>query len=220
MKEIGIKNYWTRTVDKVTSAWEWISGKTQKDMLQKRKELEEKISSYEIDIEALKIKLASTEIDLKASEIEKETIKMQLEEKKMMLVDLRLKLNHIESTTLSSDIEINHLIKQFKIQEEENENMKQKMLEIISMLALMSENEKYQDIVKIQTNTINEYGQENHNIYISYGGQTIDIKTEDMMEKTHKTEIKQERQVANEKIISFHPQTMFEEEDDLVEIAE
>ncbi|HCC07708.1 MAG TPA: hypothetical protein DEP72_06085 [Clostridiales bacterium] len=211
-KQMNMKEYWTETVDSVTAKWNWISGKTYKDIKKEKMLLDERVRGLGIDVETLKIKLASTEIDLKASEIEKETIKMQLEEKKMKLVDLRLKVNQLETMTVTSDIEVNQILKQLNMKEEETETLKKTIFNVIAMLCAMSENEKYQDIIHIQTNTIDEIGNENHSIYVTYAGQTVEIQTQDVLERQ---EAKAETTKSNDKIINFNPYAMFEEEDEM-----
>ncbi|HBY21160.1 MAG: hypothetical protein A2Y24_02580 [Clostridiales bacterium GWE2_32_10] len=221
-KEISRRDYWTDTIGKVTSAWNLVSGKTYKEIKAEKRALKDKVSELEIDIETLKIKLASTEIDLKASEIEKETIRMHLEEKKLQLVDLRLKLNQFESVAVTSDIEMNQILRRLKMNEDENEELKEKIFNIISMLCMMSEDEKYQDIIKIQTNTIDEIGNESHTINVTYAGQTVEIQTHDIME-TKETRL-DARTELSPKIINFTSKTTYaydeEEDDDLLEQAE
>lgn len=217
MKNIdSFRNMWSDVKDKLAGAWKYVSIKAYKEQVKLLEETREQIKGLQIDIEALKIKIASTEIDLKASEIEREGLKIQLEEKKMQLVDLRLKLNQIESTNITSDIEVEQLIRKIKYEENEKKKAQQKLHVMINMLLSMAQDEKYYDIIKIQTNSISEEGEIKSNIYLNYNDHTLKIDQEDMVLGIDE----EEKSSVNDKIIDFNSEHSQMSEKELMELAE
>jgi len=162
------------------SFWDRITGKTLYELSRNMNQLEEKMSMLYLDLDAANIKLATSEIDREAKNVENEVLRMELEEKKEEIKNLNAKLATLKENlakksqaTVSSDVKI--LADKLALEEYYKEEYKKRFDEIVRLLTLMSQDEKYNDIIKIQTNSIDENGLETKRTYMSYGETTVQV---------------------------------------------
>ncbi len=170
--------------ENVISFWNRVSGKTLEELGQTIKHFEDRLNMLQLDFDAANIKLASTEIDLEASNIEKETLRIELEEKKAELTKLKMTIETMKAAPATSD-ELEVMIKKARMEEYLKEEYKKRLQQVVDMLVVMSQEPKYNDIIKIQTNSIDEIGREQRQVYISFKDVTIKVEeTEPELPKT------------------------------------
>ncbi|MCQ2748922.1 MAG: hypothetical protein MJ246_02695 [Clostridia bacterium] len=135
----------------------------------------------QLDLDAANIKLASTEIDLEASNVEKEVLKMELDEKKAEIAKLKLTVAEMQDEKEKmmaapiSGAELEALAKKVAEEEYLASEYKARLDAIVNMLTAMSKEDKYSDIIRIQTNSIDENGKEMRQVYMSFNDTTVQV---------------------------------------------
>lgn len=172
-----------------TSFWDRVTGKTLYEVTQTVKHLEDRMNMLQLDLDAANIKLASTEIDLEASNIEKEILKSELESKKAEIAKLNLTITNLKeenarNAAAITGAELEALTKKVAMEEYLASEYKNRLEQIVNMLTVMSKDEKYSDIIRIQTNSINEAGEEKRQVYMNYGDITVQVEEEVTAEAT------------------------------------
>lgn len=164
-----------------TAFWDRVTGKTLYEISQSVGTLEERINMMQLDLDAANIKLASTEIDLEASNVEKEVLKMELEEKKAEIVRLKMTVATMQEEkakaekTAISGAELEALARKVAEEEYLASEYKARLEQIVNLLTVMSREEKYSDIIRIQTNSIDENGKEMRQVYMSFNDTTVQV---------------------------------------------
>lgn len=175
-----------------TSFWDRVTGKTLYEVSQTVKQLEERMNMLQLDLDAANIKLASTEIDLEASNIEKEIIKSELMEKKSEIARLNLTITNLreeqaKAVSAVTTSELEALTRKIAQEEYLAADYKSKLDKIVNMLTVMSKDEKYSDIIRIQTNSIDENGKETRQVYMNYNDVTVEVDETVTVEATVQT---------------------------------
>lgn len=164
-----------------TAFWDRVTGKSLYEISQSVNTLEERLNMMQLDLDAANIKLASTEIDLEASNVEKEVLKMELDEKKAEIAKLKLTVAEMQDEKEKmmaapiSGAELEALAKKVAEEEYLASEYKARLDAIVNMLTVMSKEDKYSDIIRIQTNSIDENGKEMRQVYMSFNDTTVQV---------------------------------------------
>ncbi|MCQ2979126.1 MAG: hypothetical protein MJ245_04950 [Clostridia bacterium] len=164
-----------------TAFWDRVTGKSLYEISQSVNTLEERINMMQLDLDAANIKLASTEIDLEASNVEKEVLKMELEEKKAEIARLKMTVATMQeekakgATAAITGAELEALAKKVAEEEYLASEYKARLEQVVNLLTVMSKEEKYSDIIRIQTNSIDENGKETRQVYMSFNDTTVQV---------------------------------------------
>ena len=164
-----------------TAFWDRVTGKSLYEISQSVNTLEERINMMQLDLDAANIKLASTEIDLEASNVEKEVLKMELEEKKAEIARLKMTVATMQEEKAKGQqaaitgAELEALAKKVAEEEYLASEYKARLEQVVNLLTVMSKEEKYSDIIRIQTNSIDENGKEMRQVYMSFNDTTVQV---------------------------------------------